>query len=71
MTYTAAHHQGETETFWLQFWGALMSSIFVRSVGSTKCPSVHLFKVLSVRTPFAPSAPQWSHVTPKILSQEP
>lgn len=27
MTCTGAHHQGATETFWLNFWGALMLSI--------------------------------------------
>ncbi len=29
MTYTAASHQGAIKMFWLHFWGAVMSSIFI------------------------------------------
>ena len=31
MTYTAASHQGVIKMFWLHFWGAVMTSIFIYS----------------------------------------
>ena len=32
MTCTTASHQGSIEMFWLHFWGAVMSSIFINNL---------------------------------------